>query len=82
MKDKTLTNETLRDCVEKKMTQFFHHLEGQSATDIYNMVILEVELPLLKSVMEYTKGNQSKASKILGLNRGTLRKKLKQHSLL
>jgi Fis family transcriptional regulator len=42
----------------------------------------EVETPLLMAVLEYTKNNQSKAAEILGLNRGTLRKKLKQYDLL
>ena len=44
--------------------------------------VLEVETPLLEVVLEYTRGNQTRASEILGLNRGTLRKKLKQHGLM
>ncbi|MFJ2712090.1 DNA-binding transcriptional regulator Fis, partial [Pseudomonas sp. NPDC087346] len=53
-----------------------------SVTDVYNLVLSEVEAPLLESVMNYVKGNQTKASELLGLNRGTLRKKLKQYDLL
>jgi Fis family transcriptional regulator len=45
-------------------------------------VLTEVETPLLEAVMKYTKNNQSKAAELLGLNRGTLRKKLKQYDLL
>ena len=41
-----------------------------------------MEAPLLETVMHYVKGNQTKASELLGLNRGTLRKKLKQYDLL
>jgi Fis family transcriptional regulator len=41
-----------------------------------------VEAPLLEQVMQYTRNNQTKASNMLGLNRGTLRKKLKQYGLL
>jgi len=46
------------------------------------MVLAEVEAPLFESVMAYTKDNQTRASELLGLNRGTLRKKLKQYGLL
>ena len=74
--------QTLRDNVEKALRNYFAHLDGQPVTDVYNMVLCEVEAPLLESVMNYVKGNQTKASEMLGLNRGTLRKKLKQYDLL
>jgi Fis family transcriptional regulator, factor for inversion stimulation protein len=73
---------TLRDSVEKALHNYFAHLEGASVTDVYNLVLSEVEAPLLETVMHYVKGNQTKASELLGLNRGTLRKKLKQYDLL
>ncbi len=72
----------LRECVAEAMRCYFEHLEGQPARDVYNMVLAEVEAPLLTAVMEYTQGNQTQASELLGLNRGTLRKKLKQYGLL
>lgn len=72
----------LRCCVHSTMETFFTQLDGQPVTNLYDMVITEVEGPLLSEVMKYAKDNQSKASEILGLNRGTLRKKLKQHKLL
>lgn len=74
--------QTLRDSVEKALHNYFTHLEGADATDVYNLVLTEVEAPLLETVMNYVKGNQTKASELLGLNRGTLRKKLKQYDLL
>ena len=74
--------QTLRDSVEKTMANYFAHLDGQDVTDIYNMVISEVEAPLLEIVMTYVKSNQTRAATMLGLNRGTLRKKLKQYDLL
>jgi Fis family transcriptional regulator len=61
---------------------FFVNLGGQSTVNLYDLVMTEVETPLLMAVLEYTKNNQSKAAEILGLNRGTLRKKLKQYDLL
>ena len=74
--------QTLRDSVEHSMNNYFAHLDGQDVTDVYQMVLSEVEAPLLETVMAYVKGNQTKASVLLGLNRGTLRKKLKQYGLL
>ena len=68
--------------VSKSMHKFFKQLDGENPTDIYDMVIKEVELPLLEIVMQQCDNNQSKASKILGINRGTLRTKLKEHNLL
>jgi Fis family transcriptional regulator len=64
------------------MDRYFQSLGGQSTTNLYDLVMTEVETPLLIAVLEYTKNNQSKAADILGLNRGTLRKKLKQYDLL
>ena len=68
--------------VSKSMHKYFEQLDGENPTDIYDMVIKEVELPLLEIVMKECDYNQSKASKILGINRGTLRTKLKEHNLL
>lgn len=73
---------TLRESVAQAMANYFHHLDGQEAVDVYQMVMNEVEAPLLDAVMRYTRNNQTKASQMLGLNRGTLRKKLKQYNLL
>jgi Fis family transcriptional regulator, factor for inversion stimulation protein len=72
----------LRECVAEAIQAYFEHLEGQPTRDVYAMVLAEVEAPLLAAVMEHTGGNQSQASELLGLNRGTLRKKLKQYGML
>lgn len=75
-------SQTLRDSVAIALNKYFAHLDGQQVTDVYQMVLSEVEAPLLEAVMQYTRNNQTKASILLGLNRGTLRKKLKQYGLL
>lgn len=72
---------SIKDAVSQCVKRYFKDLGEQDAFNLYQMVLNEVEPALLESVMEHTKGNQSKASEILGLNRGTLRKKLKQHHL-
>jgi len=61
---------------------YFDHLDGQPVTGLYELVISEVERPLLETVLKVTGNNQSRCAKLLGLNRGTLRKKLKKHGLL
>jgi Fis family transcriptional regulator, factor for inversion stimulation protein len=73
---------TLRDCVETTLSNYFAQLDGAPVTDVYQLVLSEVEAPLLEQVLKYTRNNQTKASVLLGLNRGTLRKKLKQYGLL
>lgn len=72
----------LRDSVKTAVEKYFTHLDGQQITDLYEMVLNEVEEPLLQTIMRITGGNQSLAAKILGLSRGTLRKKLEQYDLM
>jgi Fis family transcriptional regulator len=74
--------QTLRDSVAIALNNYFAHLDGQQVTDVYEMVLSEVEAPLLEEVLKYTRNNQTKASVLMGLNRGTLRKKLKQYGML
>lgn len=73
---------SLRGCVEQAMENYFQNLDGQPVSDVYNMVMAEVEAPMLEIVLKYTRHNQTRAAQVLGLNRGTLRKKLKQYDLL
>jgi Fis family transcriptional regulator len=73
--------EPLRQCVLDAMTRYFHHLDGHSATNLYRLVMNEVEAPLLESVMQHTQGNQTQAASLLGISRSTLRKKLSQYGL-
>jgi DNA-binding protein Fis len=67
---------------EDALDQYFTTLNGYRPGDLYDLVIGVVERPLFKAVMDYTQGNQSQAAGILGLNRGTLRKKLRMYSLI
>ena len=72
----------LRDAVTTAVREYLDQLDGQLSSDVYQMVLAEVEAPLLAEIMAYTRNNQTKASIMLGLNRGTLRKKLKQYNLI
>ena len=71
----------LRDAVKRAVTNFFSQLDGQEASEVYEMVLCEVEAPLLDIIMQHTRGNQTRAANMLGINRGTLRKKLKKYGM-
>ncbi|EKE00747.1 MAG: Transcriptional regulator, Fis family protein [uncultured bacterium] len=71
----------LSKCVRESLEDYFDRLDGHKATNLYTMVLEEIEEPLFKAVMKHVKSNQSNAATILGLSRGTLRKKLKQYKL-
>ncbi len=73
--------QNLPDNIDTLLDQYFNDLDGDQASAIYEMVINTIEKPLLLYIMNKTEGNQSKAAKMLGLNRNTLRKKLKQYNL-
>jgi Fis family transcriptional regulator, factor for inversion stimulation protein len=71
----------IRDSVYRALNNYFAQLGDGRPAEIYEMVLAEIEIPLLESVLAYTRGNQSKAAIILGLSRGTLRKKLKLYHI-
>ena len=73
---------TLKYQVGIALRRYFKQLDGNKASNVYQMVLTEIEAPMLKEVMKHCNGNQSKACKVLGINRGTLRTKLKQHKLI
>lgn len=71
----------LRNSVKQALNNFLSQLDGQDPDDLYELVLSEVEAPLLEEVMTYTRGNQTRAATMLGINRGTLRKKLKKYGM-
>ena len=71
----------LRSHAEEALSAYFTSLNGHRPAQLYDMVLREVEEPLFKAVLDYVDGNQSRAAGILGINRGTLRKKLRQFGL-
>ena len=76
------TRKPLRKHTEDALQQYFKSLNGDRPGELYDLVMGEVEEPLFRAVLDYTGGNQSQAAGILGINRGTLRKKLKFYSLI
>ena len=70
-----------REMVTTALDQYFKDLNGAIPVDLYEMVLVEVEKPLLEIVLRESKGNLSLAAKTLGINRGTLRTRLQKYGL-
>jgi Fis family transcriptional regulator len=79
---KNMSKESIQEVVQKSLEEYFNDLGEQQASNIYDMVVLTVEKPILQVVMTRAEGNQSHAAQMLGINRNTLRKKLQEHGLL
>ena len=73
---------SIRSCLVHALNEYFHDLGDQSTHNLYSLVFKEVEATLLKTTLAFTNQNQSKAAEMLGINRGTLRKKLKEYGLI
>ena len=77
----TQKNQPLHDSVRQALENYLSQLKD-NPTDLYQLILAEVEAPLMGCVMDYTKNNQSGGGKLLGLSRGALRNKLKEYELL
>lgn len=76
------TSETiLSHHVAQCMADYFKALDGHPPVDLHQLFLEQVEAPFFRAVMQYSNGNQTNAAEILGLNRATLRKKLKQYGI-
>ena len=71
----------LSDNVRNAMDKSFTDLDGHEPADLYQLVLAQIEVPLFESVLNYTEGNVSRAADLLGLNRGTLRNRLRKYEL-
>ena len=75
------TDASLEEIIETKMQECVRGLRGHASANLHNLMVGLVEKPLLRAVMRETKGNQVRAAQLLGINRNTLRKKLKEHGI-
>ena len=73
--------DSLRACIRGNLEEFFDHLDGAETYDLYQRILNEVEQPLLELTLQQCDGNQSRAAKMLGINRNTLKKKIDQHKI-
>lgn len=74
--------ESLQESLELFFKEYMESLGDIKPSDMYSLAMSIIEPPLLKAVLKKTRGNQSKASLMLGINRNTLRKKLKQYEMI
>ena len=78
---KTHRSDPLRECVREALGNYFVHLNGHPVSNLYDLVLAEVEEPLLRTVLQHTGGNQTQAAALLGISRSTLRKKLAHYDI-
>lgn len=79
---KKTTPPSLSAQVTVTLESYFATLDNESATDVYEMVIQQVEKPMIEFILAQTAQNQSKSAQILGINRNTLRKKMQIYNLI
>ncbi len=72
----------IAEAVVRTLEQYFRDLDGEKPAAIHDMVIRNVERPMLEFILRQAKGNQTVAADMLGINRNTLRRKLTDHKLL
>ena len=68
----------IAECVRKALEKYFKDLDGERPRTVYDMVLKNVEKPMIEVVLDRAEGNQTVAAKWLGINRNTLRKKIEQ----
>jgi len=71
-------NTELADAVKRSLERYFRDMDGEQPTAIYDMVLKNIEKPMIETVLGHAEGNQSRAAEMLGINRNTLRKKMQQ----
>ena len=77
-----MAKKNISKAVRRAVEAYIADMEDQEITDLYELVLKEVEAPMLNSVLRHTGNNQSKTAAMVGLSRGTLRKKLRKYRLL
>ena len=68
----------LADSVKRSLERYFKDMDGEKPTSIYEMVLKNIEKPMIETVLQHAEGNLSLAAEMLGINRATLRKKMQQ----
>jgi Fis family transcriptional regulator, factor for inversion stimulation protein len=72
---------TLRDQVREFLRQYFIRLQEVPPINLYELILAEIEAPMLEIVLQYVGKNQSQAARLLAMSRGTLRKKMQLYQV-
>ena len=72
---------SLQQSVENAIREYLSDLDGETPCNLFETVISEIEQPILQTVLQHCNNNQCKTATYLGINRGTLRKKLKHYQI-
>ena len=67
----------LHDAVKRQLERYFKDMDGEKPTSIYDMVLKNIEKPMIETVLGHAEGNQSLAAQMLGINRNTLRTRIR-----
>jgi len=68
-------------CMRRSLNRYFKDLDGETPSEVYAMVLGAMEKPLLAYILDRSEGNQTRAAEMLGINRNTLRKKMREYGL-
>lgn len=79
--DPSSPQSVLRECVTRSVRKYLADLDDHPDGELHALMVREVEIPLLVEVMRHCDGNQTRAADALGINRATLRKKLRYYEL-
>jgi Fis family transcriptional regulator len=74
-------NNELHDAVKRSLERYFKDMDGEKPTSIYDMVLKNVEKPMIELVLGQAEGNLTQAATMLGIDRNTLRKKMQLHRI-
>lgn len=77
----TRSESTLRDAAARVVRRYLHDLNGSECRDLYDLMLSQVERPVLEEALRHCGGNLTRTSELLGMNRATLRKKLVEHGI-
>ncbi len=80
-KRKERRKKSIHHCIESALDSYFEDMDGHDPSDLYELILSQTEKPLLEVVLKQTQGNITRSAEILGINRVTLRKKLKKYDL-
>lgn len=79
--NKNINKVNLKNYTRQTVRQYLDDLKGHQAKNLHEFVIDEIEKGIILEVLDFTNGNQTQASSILGMTRTTLRNKIRKHKL-